>query len=109
MAPEILINRVQNDQRTKVDVYSFGIILHELFFEEQPYRTNEEQFDSIIALGNRVVGGLRPAVPEYLIDGISAAEEQYLMLMKQCWDGNPEQRPSFDDILSKLLNIEQMM
>jgi serine/threonine protein kinase len=106
MAPEILINRVKNEHRTKVDVYSFGIILHEVFFEKLPYRTNDEQFESVIALGNRVVGGLRPSI---LDDSYSTAETMYLELMKQCWHSDPEKRPTFDTIVAELIRTSQVV
>ena|SRR3989338_11584533 len=101
MAPEILENKVDLALKSKLDVYSFGIIMHEMFFETLPYRTNSEQFDSIIALGTSIVRGLRPHIPEHQIQGISGAEKLYLNVMQQCWSEKPQDRPSFENILSE--------
>jgi serine/threonine protein kinase len=108
MAPEILINRVNQEESTKIDVYSFGIIMHEVFFESLPYRTNDEQFESIIALGTKVVNGLRPNVPENIVQDVSEAEKLYLELMKECWSGNTQDRPSFEEIYSRFVAMQEI-
>jgi mitogen-activated protein kinase kinase kinase 7 len=107
MAPEIFLNQVTIEHRTKLDVYSFGIIMYEMFFEEVPYSQNFEQYDSIITLGNRIAGGLRPQMPEHLIQNLTGAERRYLGLMERCWSKKPEDRPSFDEIYSEFAKIEQ--
>jgi serine/threonine protein kinase len=38
MSPEILLNQPYND---RCDVYSFGIIMHEMYFETRPYTSDE--------------------------------------------------------------------
>lgn len=106
MAPEILSNNVQQDETTKTDVYSFGIIMHELFFEELPYRTNEQQFDNIITLGTQVVGGLRPSIPMHLVHDISDSERKYLDLMQECWQTEAKDRPSFEQIYSEFIKFQ---
>jgi serine/threonine protein kinase len=103
MAPEILTSSVVQEQSTKIDVYSFGIIMYEAFFEEYPYHMNVEQFESIIALGTSIVGGLRPRIPVELLDNITQQEKQYLRLMERCWHGDPDNRPTFDEIFSNFM------
>jgi hypothetical protein len=102
MAPEALRNRVQKDLGTKVDVYSFGIIMHEVFFEQVPY--SELKVDSIIGLGTDVMNGLRPYVPEDIV--VSENEGLYLELMRKCWHNDPVERPSFDDIFTVFSRME---
>jgi serine/threonine protein kinase len=109
MAPELLTNTVQHGQSTKVDVYSFGIIMYELFFETIPYRENEEKFESIVGLGTRVVGGLRPTLANFSRNGLSEAENLYLELMQECWSEDPEARPSFDQIFTKFMDITNLL
>jgi mitogen-activated protein kinase kinase kinase 7 len=109
MAPELFSDNVQLQQSTKVDVYSFGIIMYELFFETIPYRENEEQFASIVGLGTRVVGGLRPTLANFSQNGLSEAENLYLELMQECWSGDPEERPSFDQIFTKFMDIKSLL
>ena|SRR3989338_7985317 len=105
MAPEILLNRVNPEHKTKLDVYSFGIIMYEVFFEAIPYSIHTEQFDSIIALGNRIESGMRPEIPEYQVQDLAGSEKRFLKLMKDCWSENPEDRPTFDEIFAEFIKM----
>ena len=107
MSPEVLMDQVQQGMGTKVDVFSFGIIMHEVFFEKVPYRTNNEQIESVVALGTKVVQGLRPAIPDMIKTDTNEEEHAYLALMQRCWHKDPETRPSFDEIFSSLLDIQK--
>ncbi len=107
MAPEILRNKVNQAQSTKVDVYSFGIIMYEVFFEEQPYQANAEQFESIIGLATQVMDDTRPTIPWKLLADAQDKEKRYLELMKTCWHGDPTKRPSFDEVFSELMTIAE--
>jgi serine/threonine protein kinase len=106
MSPEILKNKINAEYRTKVDVYSFGIIMYEVFFEVVPYYENREQFESIIGLGNQIVNGLRPSVPQYHVHGLAKVEKQYIELMQRCWSDKPEERPDFEEIFIELSELE---
>jgi serine/threonine protein kinase len=106
MSPEILKNKINAEYRTKVDVYSFGIIMCEVFFEVVPYHENREQFESIIGLGNCIVQGLRPSVPEYHVHGMKKVEKRYIELMQRCWSDNPVERPDFEEIFAELSEME---
>jgi serine/threonine protein kinase len=106
MSPEILKNKINAEYRTKVDVYSFGIIMYEVFFEVVPYHENCEQFESIIGLGNQIVNGLRPSVSEYHEHGLTQTEKQYIKLMQMCWSDKPEERPNFDEIFTELSEMQ---
>ncbi len=107
MSPEVLLNRVEQATSTKVDIYSFGIIMHEIFFERMPY--NEENYDSIITLGTEVVAGKRPKIPEYIYTRVTKPELDYIELMKECWNGIAAERPSFEQVFSSLMNIIDKM
>jgi serine/threonine protein kinase len=96
MSPEVLMDSMKIETSTKCDVYSFGIIMYEVFFERVPY---ESDYDfSIIALGTKVVNGMRPSIPEDALKGLSEAEQVYLELMQRCWAENVDQRPNFGEI-----------
>lgn len=91
-APEILNDRVYT---TKVDVYSFGILLWECITGTKPYSSPGQP------KGHRLLaavadGSLRPPVP----DGCDPALAR---LMVACWDTDPDARPSFEDIATHLL------
>jgi serine/threonine protein kinase len=100
MAPEMILDQVQPDHSTKVDVYSFGIIMYETFFEKQPYHKENQSIDSIVTLGMRVVKNERPEIPEDSKNPSDQGEKLYLELMQHCWSVNPESRPSFNDIFN---------
>ncbi|KAG2378821.1 hypothetical protein C9374_007969 [Naegleria lovaniensis] len=74
MSPEILGDSDENSITTKLDVYSFAIIMYELFFEENPYLnihsekihrfTSPDISDkSCFNIPAKVIKGLRPKIP----------------------------------------------
>jgi Leucine-rich repeat (LRR) protein/tRNA A-37 threonylcarbamoyl transferase component Bud32 len=81
------------DYTTKSDVYSFGVILWELLTMRRPY-SNCDQF--LWKLEREIVAGLRPEVlPE---DVELCPADEYVQLMRSCWDASAGLRPSFEDI-----------
>jgi serine/threonine-protein kinase CTR1 len=88
LAPELMNQQPYDD---KADVYSFGVILYEialqhLFLSEHKFDTDKESF---------IHSGSRPRLPDDLDPTLSA-------LITQCWAQSPEDRPSFDQIVSAL-------
>eukprot|EP00039_Didymoeca_costata_P026004 m.351273 g.351273 ORF g.351273 m.351273 type:complete len:170 (-) comp51852_c0_seq1:26-535(-) len=77
------------------DVYSFGMLLYEIALREKPFFN--VQFKNVRELTGFVSSGNRPEVSDS--DGLS---EEYRMLMVQCWDNDPNARPSFTDITQTL-------
>jgi serine/threonine protein kinase len=88
MAPELLQSKPFSK---KVDVYAYAIILYELFTREMPWTGY-----AAMEVRQMVLDGERPDVPTvdcpYLIRG----------LMRRCWDGDSQKRPSFDQILTEI-------
>ncbi|XP_062579108.1 megakaryocyte-associated tyrosine-protein kinase-like [Saccostrea cucullata] len=84
-APECLMS--MKNASTKSDVWSFGIVLWEVFsLGETPYpgiRSRDVQ--------THVKNGHRMTKPEF-------ANEFYHGIMRSCWNSKPKQRPSFKDI-----------
>jgi serine/threonine protein kinase len=99
-SPEVMNNKVFTE---KCDVYSFGIIMYEVFFEVVPYLEREQ--DSIIILVFEVIKGARPTYPERKY---SNDERMYLQLMERCWSAVPEDRPMFTEILNKFEQISNV-
>ncbi|GMY35026.1 serine/threonine-protein kinase edr1 [Fagus crenata] len=90
MAPELL-NGSSSKVSEKVDVFSFGIVLWEILTSEEPYANMH--YGAII--GGIVNNTLRPPVPSY-------CDDEWRILMEQCWAPDPVVRPSFTEIARRL-------
>lgn len=80
MAPEVYDSKKYNE---KVDIYSLGIILWEIWYGKRGYQwpENVAEFFHSLKEGNRPVNE-------------ESNEPPWNHLMKQCWSGNPENRPA---------------
>ncbi|KAK8651140.1 hypothetical protein V6N13_140753 [Hibiscus sabdariffa] len=109
MAPEILTKEIHTE---KSDVYSFGVSINELLTGIVPYTDirAEAQAHTVLEMNYTeqqltaaVSSGLRP-----VLAGIdSGVPGSILSLIQKCWDANPQNRPSFDDIVLELDGILQ--
>ena len=92
MAPELLQNPDAKVLSKSCDVYSYGILLWELYTGEIPFASSGL---SGIGIAMAAIKGQRPGIPrscpQYLAD-----------LMQECWSSNPKQRTNFVAILSVL-------
>jgi len=88
MAPEVLLNKEYNES---ADVYSYGIVLWELFTREDPF-PNIENFDTMLEAVCR--NNERPNIP----DNCPATLKK---LIQKCWSPKPNARPTFEEILHK--------
>jgi len=100
-APELLQERnhksVQCTKTQKGDVYSYGIILHEIFTRDEPYYQLEPK-DVLVKIRKRLVPAFRPDVPK----DVEGCDNRFIRLMQQCWDNEPSVRPTFADIKLQL-------
>jgi len=92
MAPEIMMFQKFNE---KVDVYSYGIVCWELLTRQIPFRhhSNYEKFKRAVCLNHE-----RPDIPV-------ECEESLRNLINNCWDKNPNKRPSFTEIINDLDDV----
>eukprot|EP01132_Coremiostelium_polycephalum_P004967 gene4967-6188_t len=101
-APEVFYG----DITPKGDIYSIGIILWELAvrcikskYEKPFYEFKHIQYDFQI-LVQTTKHNLRPTIPANCPEG-------FANLIVQCWDGNPDKRPTCPEILDSLLDLEK--
>lgn len=87
-APEAFcLNEEKPNYDETVDIYAFGIILYQIITGKEPYeKYKPHEFPQL------VIDGLRPQIPTDIDSDIQK-------LLKCCWDGNPENRPTSIDIL----------
>ncbi|XVF40874.1 hypothetical protein PTKIN_Ptkin01aG0151700 [Pterospermum kingtungense] len=105
MAPEILKKEIHTE---KSDVYSFGVSINELLTGVIPYTDihAEAQAHTVLEMNYTeqqltaavVSGGLRPVLAG-VETGVPAS---MLSLIQKCWDANPQNRPSFNEIVLEL-------
>jgi len=87
MAPELL--RKETSNNTATDVYSFGIILYEIYSRADPYE--DEDYDEVIKLIMDPSVCKRPGVP-------SETPKRIRALMGRCLRENPSERPTFEEL-----------
>ncbi|KAB2052376.1 hypothetical protein ERO13_A12G109400v2 [Gossypium hirsutum] len=94
MAPEVYR---RESYGKSVDVFSFALILHEMF---QGGPSNRAETAEQIA-DKRAYEDSRPPLSSFLYP------EPIKMLLKECWHKNPDCRPTFEEIILQLEVIEQ--
>ncbi|EXX57299.1 Ssk2p [Rhizophagus irregularis DAOM 197198w] len=85
VAPEVLRGKPYNQA---ADVYSFGMIMYYIATGRQPFANCAH--DSVLALN--ICNGIRPEISE------QEALKFYIDLMKNCWNPDPDKRPSAIEI-----------
>ena len=79
-------------------MYSFGIILYEVFARRDPYEDDKDANEVIRLVANKTIRK-RPGTPRNMPDKIKS-------LMSDCVEDDPEQRPSFEEVVMRLKRIE---
>src|SRR6266542_1497885 len=85
MAPEILQGK---EYTTASDIYSFGMIMWELMTGRMPFWDQKDDIELII----KICKGFRPSI-------ITNAPKGYIELMQECWNSDPNKRPTANDII----------
>ncbi|XP_074553006.1 guanylyl cyclase C [Halichoeres trimaculatus] len=82
----------------KGDVYSYGIISHEIMLRRTPFYTPycSDPTEKIYRV--QYPSGMSVFRPDLNFEGASEQEVELYCLMKNCWDEDPERRPDFKRI-----------
>ncbi|VDI01664.1 atrial natriuretic peptide receptor A [Mytilus galloprovincialis] len=99
-APEILRNgkgksRLENEVYVKGDIYSFGIICHEIVMRCAPFEGCDIEAEEILTKVMAPPSIEGPFRPHILPD---SCPKKLSQLIERCWDENPVNRPSFKSI-----------
>ncbi|KAL8564032.1 hypothetical protein ACOMHN_016321 [Nucella lapillus] len=94
MAPEVFEGCNYSE---KCDVFSWGIILWEVFTRRKP-------FDEIGGPAFRIMWAVHNGTRPPLIQGLPKFLE---LLMTKCWSGNPPERPSMSEVVRIMSHLFQ--
>ena len=90
MSPEVM-QATEAKINKKCDLFSYGMILFELFAHEIPYADIHDEVEVV----KQVCEGKRPPIPPTL--------PLYLHnVLQSCWEDDPSKRPIFDEIIKKI-------
>ena len=97
IAPEVLHIGAGARYNEMADVFSFGILLYQIISRKNPYHEVNDDKGAFYAA---VKKGERPELPK---EGSATTAFYYLRLvMEACWDGQPDKRPSAENLLKYL-------
>uniref|UniRef100_F7B751 Guanylyl cyclase C n=1 Tax=Monodelphis domestica TaxID=13616 RepID=F7B751_MONDO len=102
MAPEHLREASVSQ---KGDVYSYGIITQEIILRRETFYTLRcrDQKEKIFRVEN--YNGLKPFRPDLFLETTDEKELEVFLLVKNCWEEDPEKRPDFKKIESTLAKL----
>lgn len=90
MAPELLTG--DSAYTSKVDVYAYGVVLWEIACGQLPYHG----MDPAQIVARVLMHNARPLIPDTVGGALRA-------LIVECWDRNPDARPTFDQIVHRFV------
>eukprot|EP00520_Triparma_pacifica_P014834 CAMPEP_0118654858 /NCGR_PEP_ID=MMETSP0785-20121206/12615_1 /TAXON_ID=91992 /ORGANISM="Bolidomonas pacifica, Strain CCMP 1866" /LENGTH=682 /DNA_ID=CAMNT_0006547549 /DNA_START=299 /DNA_END=2344 /DNA_ORIENTATION=- len=92
MAPEVY-NADVKLYSTAVDIYSFGILLLEIFYDGDIKRAFKKGWGPMVVM-HRVLKGWRPD-----LKAVEEEDKGLAVMMSRCWEEDPNKRPSFEELL----------
>ncbi|XP_057557209.1 guanylyl cyclase C isoform X5 [Hippopotamus amphibius kiboko] len=89
----------------KGDVYSYGIIAQEIILRRETFYTLgcRDQKEKIFRVENS--NGMKPFRPDLFLETAEEKELEVYLLVKNCWEEDPEKRPDFKKIENTLAKI----
>lgn len=88
-----------DDATQKPDVFAFGMIVWELFTRERPF----QHVDSFLEVMELIARGERPPLNH---DGFDNLQE-IKALVAECWHASASERPTFEDIVTRLRAVHR--
>ena len=86
-APEYF-DRIDARVNQRCDVFSYGMVLYEIFAHEVPFSDILDSYEAMLAIKKGERPPIPPEVPLYI-----------QQLMRSCWEHDPRDRPTFEQIL----------
>ncbi|CAB4388491.1 unnamed protein product [Rhizophagus irregularis] len=80
----------------KSDIYSVGVLFWEISSGQPPFYTEDEKYDVDLAI--EISQGLRE-------EPISNTPEDYIKIYTECWNGEPDNRPTINQVVERLKEI----
>ncbi|XP_045040257.2 guanylyl cyclase C [Desmodus rotundus] len=89
----------------KGDVYSYAIIAQEIILRKETFYTLScrDQNEKIFRVENS--SGAKPFRPDLFLETVEEKELEVYLLVKNCWEEDPEKRPDFKKIENTLAKI----
>ncbi|EPQ08127.1 Heat-stable enterotoxin receptor [Myotis brandtii] len=89
----------------KGDVYSYGIIAQEIIMRRETFYTQccRDQNEKIFRVESS--NGVKPFRPDLFLETAEEKELEVYLLVKNCWEEDPEKRPDFKKIETTLAKI----
>jgi serine/threonine protein kinase len=75
----------------KVDIFAFGLIMYEVLFGQSVFPKD----GTMLQIAKLHVKETRPTIP-------TSIHRSIRRLIEKCWSVNPDERPTFDEILTEL-------
>mmetsp|Transcript_62931 Transcript_62931/g.153219 ORF Transcript_62931/g.153219 Transcript_62931/m.153219 type:complete len:389 (-) Transcript_62931:854-2020(-) len=97
MAPELL--RQETSNTSESDVYSFGMVLYEVYSRKDPYEGDGNAVDILKLVADKRISK-RPPPPRN-------CPSQLIALMNECLSDSPAERPPFDEIDHRIKRLQK--
>jgi serine/threonine protein kinase len=95
MAPEVVRSEAYTE---KVDVYSYGLVLYQLITNKLPY----DGMKKTTLIEQVIYNNQRPKIKQYI-------PSPFFNLLTFCWHRDPNERPSFEGIMTELVFLSSQI